>query len=271
MGYLTCSSFLALVIYTQLCKKGMPEWEKLPNQVGSTKISVPEVETVMQGALKKSYWIATAITAFVALIWHFGTPVRLTGGSTIAFFIALFTLWISAGWIIREISWTQRKYDADQYINMCISFHVDLYCIFILFMIFTFFVLNDSCHQGPIGCFPTCVHMCGIQGQRCAHWVCGIPGKQVGATTSADGTIPAGDPTKSGSKSQSQHVEKEVESLDAWRRRKMINAACAFGILSLAGISFFAPQLSFAIALALCVVLPFFRAAQNKEEDHSNV
>jgi len=269
--YLTCASIMALVAFTRTSKKGMEEWEKLPNQVGSTKLQVPDVETIVHGAVKKSYVIGCAIVTVVALLWHFATPVRLTGGSTFAFFIALFTLWISAGWIIREISWTQRKYDADQYINMCISFHVDLYCIFILFMIFTFFVLNDSCHQGPIGCFPTCVHMCGIQGQRCAHWVCGIPGKQVGATTSADGTIPAGDPTKSGRKSQSEHVEKEVETLDAWRRRKMINAACAFGILSLAGISFFAPQLSFAIALALCVGLPFFRAAQNKEEDHSNV
>ena len=35
-----------------------------------------EVETVMQGTLKKSYWIGAAITTFVALIWHFGTPVH---------------------------------------------------------------------------------------------------------------------------------------------------------------------------------------------------
>jgi len=88
-----------------------------------------------------------------------------------------------------------------------------------------------------------------------------------------DGTVPA-DSSKSGkasSKNQSQHVEKEVESIEAYRRRKMINAACACGILSLAGISFFVPMLSFAVALAVCVGLPFFRAAQNKEEDHSNV
>merc|ERR1711985_78521 len=143
----------------------MEEWEKLPNQVGSTKLQVPDVETIVHGAVKKSYVIGCAIVTVVALLWHFATPVRLTGGSTIAFFLALFTLWISAGWIIREISWTQRKYDADQYVNMCISFHVDLYCIFILFMIFTFFVLNDSCHQGPIGCFPTCV----VSGDSDAH------------------------------------------------------------------------------------------------------
>jgi len=89
-----------------------------------------------------------------------------------------------------------------------------------------------------------------------------------------DGTVPAGD--ASGSKKEekrSLQIEKEVETDDDWRRRKAINAACAFGILALAGISFFAPQLSFAMALALCVGLPFFRAYQNKEdqEDTSNV
>merc|ERR1712139_176218 len=269
--YLAAASILCLIIFTKLSQKNMPEWEKFPNQVGSTSIKTPEVETVVQGTVKKSYCLGAAIVSFVAVVWHFGTPVRLTGGSTLAFFLALFTLWLSIGWIIREISWTQRKYDPEQFINMCISFHVDLYCIFILFMIFCFFVLNQSCHEGPIGCLPTCAHMCGVQGQRCAHFICGVPGRQIGTGTSADGTVPAGDPTKSSRKSQSQHVEKEVETIEAYRRRKMINAACAFGILGLAGISFFAPQLSFAVALALCVGLPFFRAAQNKEEDHSNV
>merc|ERR1712118_291647 len=168
----TCSSFMALVIYTQLCKKGMPEWEKLPNQVGSTKITVPEVETVMQGVMKKSYWIATCITAFVALIWHFGTPVRLTGGSTVAFFLALVTLWISIGWIIREMSWTQHKYDVDQHVNMCISFHVDLYCIFILFTIFCFFIMSESCNAGPLMFIPTCAQACAVQGHRCSNFMC---------------------------------------------------------------------------------------------------
>jgi len=112
--------------------------------------------------------------------------------------------------------------------------------------------------------------MCGIQGQRCAHFVCGVPGKGISAQPSADGTAPVAE-SQSQKKSQSQHVEKEVETIEAYRRRKMINAACAFGIMALAGISFFAPQLSFAVALAICVGLPFFRAAQNKEEDHSNV
>merc|ERR1712188_213074 len=240
--------------------------------VGSTKITVPEVETVMQGTVKKAYMGGAAITTFVALIWHFGTPVRLTGGSTIAFFMALITLWISVGWIIREISWTQHKYDADQYVNMCISFHVDLYCMFILFMIFVFFVLNDSCHAGPIQCAPNCAYMLGVQGERCARFACGVPGRNKSAGSSDDGTVPAGEGGQSAKQTeQSQRVEKEVETTEAYRRRKMINAACAFGILALAGISFFAPQLSFAVALAICVGLPFFRAVQNKNEDHSNV
>jgi len=215
--------------------------------------------------------MSAGVVTVVSLMWHFAIPTRLTGGSTLAFFLALFILWIAVGWIVREMSWTQRKYDPEQFINMCISFHVDLYCIWILFMIFCFFVLNDSCHEGPIGCLPTCLTMCGVQGQRCAGFICGISGRSGGTQASPDGQAPPDSPTGTSRKSQSQHVEKEVETADAWRRRKMINAACAFGILGLAGISFFAPQLSFAIALALCVGLPFFRAAQNKEEDHSNV
>merc|ERR1719281_2219888 len=192
----------------------------------------------------------------------------MTGGSDLALFIALFTLWLSVGWLIREISWTQHKYDADQFVNMCISFHVDLYCMFILFMIFIFFVLNDSCHAGPIQCAPNCAYMLGVQGERCARFACGVPGRNMSAGSSDDGTVPAGEGGQSGKQSatdKSQRVEKEVETQEAWRRRKMINAACAFGILALAGISFFAPQLSFAVALALCVGLPFFRAVQNKE------
>jgi len=264
--YLTCASVMGLAIFTHLSKKNMTEWDKLENQVGSTKLNVPEVETTIHGAVKKSYGIGAAVVTLVALIWHFGTPVRLTGGSTVAFFLALVTLWLSVGWLIREMSWTQHKYDADQYVNMCISFHVDLYCIFILFTIFMFFVLNESCHAGPLGCLPKCLFMCGVQGQRCAHFACGVPGKGINADAPADGTAPA--ETKSG---KSQKVDKEVETEDQYRRRKMINAACAFGILALAGISFFAPQLSFAVALGLCVGLPFFRAVKNKEEDHSNV
>jgi len=272
--YLTCTSVLALIVFSKYCQKNMPEWEKLPNQVGSTRITVPDVETVVHGAVKKAYFLGAAIVTGVSLIWHFGTPIRLTGGSTIAFFLAIFTLWLSVGWLIREISWTQHKYDADQYVNMCISFHVDLYCIFILFTIFVFFLLNDSIHQGPIACAPTCCSGLAHQGERCARFACGVPGKSQQIGAAADGTVPAGDSMKSSKKGQSQHVEKEVETQEAWRRRKAINAGCAFGILALAGMSFFAPQVSFAVSLGICMGLPFFRAVQNresKEEDHSNV
>merc|ERR1711998_12713 len=231
-----------------------------------------EVEVVIHALVKKSYVIGAAIVTVVALIWHFGKIGQLTGGSDLALFIALFTLWLSVGWLIREISWTQHKYDADQFVNMCISFHVDLYCIFILFMIFVFFVLNDSCHQGPIGCAPNCCYMLGVQGERCARFACGVPGRNMNAGAADDGTVAAGEGGQSAKQTeQSQKIEKEVETTEAYRKRKMINAACAFGILALAGISFFAPQLSFAVALAICVGLPFFRAVQNKEEDHSNV
>jgi len=269
--YLTCASVLCLLIFTKMSQKSMPEWEKLPNHVGSARIAVPELETLVQTALKKAYGISGGIVAFIALVWHFGTPVRLTGGSTLAFFLAIFALFISIGWIIREISWTQHKYDADQYVNMCISFHVDLFCIFILFFIFVFFVISDSCREGPIGCLPHCAVMMGVQGERCARFACGF-GRKNQATPADDAALATSSSAVSSSKkNQSQHIEKEVETQEAWRRRKMINAACAFGILGLAGVSFVAPQLSFAVALAICVGLPFFRAAQNKEEDHSNV
>jgi hypothetical protein len=267
--YLTCASVLGWGIFTKLSQKNMPEWEKLPNQVGSTTIKVPEVELVVHGTLKKAYWIGAGIVSVVALLWHFG-GLRLTGGSTLAFFLAVFALWLSVGWIVREISWTQHKYDADQYINMCISFHVDLFCLFTLFFIFLFFVLNDSCHAGPINCLPTCANAMGAQGHRCATFMCGLPGKGGNAGVAEDGTVPAADASQS-RKSQSKHVEKEVETEEQWKRRKMINAGCACGILALGGISFFAPHVSFGISLLICVGLPFFRAAQNKEEDHSNV
>jgi hypothetical protein len=270
--YLTCTTVIGLIIFTKLSQKQMPEWEQLPNQVGSTKLVVPDVEVVVYGAVKKAFLIGGAFVSFVAICWHF-SGLRLTGGTTLAFFLALITLWLSIGWIIREISWTQHKYDADQFVNMCISFHVDLYCIWILFMIFSFFLLSSSCQQGPIGCLPTCAAGLGHQAERCARFAGGVPGKSANAGAAQDGTVPAGDVSQAAGskKNQSQHVEKEVESSEAWRRRKMINAACAFGILALAGVSFFAPQLSFAVALAVCVGLPFFRAAQNKESDHSNV
>jgi len=267
--YLTCASVLGLVIFTKFTQKNMPEWDKLPNQVGSTSKTVPDVEVLIHGAVKKSYMMGAGITSFVALVWHFGIPTRLTGGSHIAFFLAIFALWVSVAWIVREMSWTQHKYDADQYVNMCISFHVDLFCIFILLMIFLFFVLNTSCHAGPM-CPATCATMLAHQCERCARWGCGVSGRSVNKDAGEDGSSA---PNSSGSSGQdkSQRVEKEVETTEQWRRRKMINAGCAVGILSLAGISFVAPQLSFACALALCVGLPFFRAAQNKEEDHSNV
>jgi len=269
--YLTCTTLMGLIIFTWISKKGMPEWEKLPNQVGSTKVSKPEVEDVIHGTVKKAYLMGAGICSVVALLWHFAIPARLTGGSNLAFFLAIVTLWISVGWLIREMSWTQHKYDADQYVNMCISFHVDLYCIFILLMIFCFFVMNESCHQGPIGCCPTCLHMCGVQGQRCAAFICGIPGTGRGAGVAADGSVSGGDPQGSRKSGKSQKVEKEVETAEQWKRRKMINAACACGILALGGISFFVPMLTFAVSSALCLFLPFFRAHANKEEDHSNV
>jgi len=98
-----------------------------------------------------------------------------------------------------------------------------------------------------------------------------MPGKSQSKAADADGSSAPNSGSDPVSPGKSQHVEKEVETVEQWRRRKMINAGCAVGILSLAGVSFIAPQLSFACALALCVGLPFFRAAQNKEEDHSNV
>jgi hypothetical protein len=113
--------------------------------------------------------------------------------------------------------------------------------------------------------------MMGLQGERCARFACGIPGKNMASNTEGnDGSAAPTEGTAS-TKEKSAHVEKEVETEEQWKKRKMINAACAFGILGLAGISFVAPQLSFAVALALCVGLPFFRAVKNKEEDHSNV
>jgi len=269
--YLTCTTVIGLVFFTKFTQKNMPEWEKLPNQVGSTRATVPEVEILMHGAVKKSFLIGGAITSFVALVWHFGIPSRLTGGSTIAFFLAIFALWLSIGWIIRETSWTQHKYDADQHVNMCISFHVDLYCIFILVLVFSVFVLNASCHTGPM-CPATCGMMLGEQCSRCARWGCGCSGRNVSKDAGADGSsAPTTSDDGPSTKGKSEHVEKEVETEEAYKRRKMINAACAVGILSLGGVSFIVPQLSFAAALALCVGLPFFRAVQNKEEDHSNV
>lgn len=246
----------------------MPEWEQLPNQVGSTKLTVPEVELKIQGTLKKAYTIGYCVVSFVALLWHFAIPSRLTGGSHLAFFLAIIANGLSVGWIVREISWTQHKYDADQFVNMCISFHVDLYCIFILFMIFCFFTISQSCSD-PIKCLPTCLGICAVQANRCFMFTCGMTPNR------------ANDPRQEGeeaqaaaaqsSKGASQHVEKEVETEEAYKRRKMINAGCAFGILALGGLSFFVPQLSFAVALGICVGLPFFRAMQNKTEDHSNV
>jgi len=264
--YLTCSAVMCLLIFTHLSKKGSAEWEKLPNQVGSCKLTVPDVEVVVYGAVKKSFTIGTGVVTAIALLWHV-SGIRLTGGTWLAFFLAIFALWLSVGWIIREISWTQHKYDSDQYINMAISFHVDLYCIFILFTIFIFFVTQSSCSAGPAGCLPTCMHMCGVQGHRCANFICGIPGKGVGTGASPDGTAPAEGTGRSSKKSSQMNAEKEVETQEQWRRRKMINAGCAFGILALGGISFFAPQLSFAVALVICVGLPFFRAKQNNQED----
>jgi hypothetical protein len=85
-----------------------------------------------------------------------------------------------------------------------------------------------------------------------------------------DQALKSGDPEKKSSR-KSVNVEKDVETQDQWRRRKMINAGCAVGILLLAAISFVAPMVSFAISLAICLGLPFLRAHQNKEEDHSNV
>jgi ABC-type multidrug transport system fused ATPase/permease subunit len=272
--YLTSASLLGLMIFTYFSRKNMEMWEKLPTQVGSTSMKVPAIEHAIHGAVKKAYVIGGCITTFLALVWHFGTPVRLTGGSTLAFFLALFTLAISIGWILREISWTQHKYDADQFVNMCISFHVDLYCICILFMTFTFFILNDSCHAGPIQCCPKFINACQIMGSRCTIFICGCSKKK--EEDQSDDLSVTGSQSIQKRNSMSVQVDKEVETTEAWRRRKMVNAGCAFGILALTGLSFFRPELSFAAALFICVFLPFFRAATNKEDvsetqDQANV
>jgi len=258
---------LSLILFTQLSKKKMEEWEKLPNQVGSTRSSVPEVEIVIFGLVKKCLWISCGVVLVIAFIWHFGQVAQLTGGSNVAFILAVFVTMISTGWIMREMSWAQHKYDPDQFVNMCISFHVDLYCIFILFMLFVVFVMSDSCQSGA-QCPMTCGYMCAVQGERCARFACGVPGR-----TGLSGKNVSGDaPVSQSQKEKSQKCVKEVETDEQWRRRKMINAACAFGILFLGALSFVAAPVSFAIALGICIFLPFFRARMAKtEEDHSNV
>merc|ERR1719359_1355519 len=99
------------------------------------------------------------------------------------------------------MAWTQHKYDADQYVNMCISFHVDLYCIFILFLVFCFFVINDACHQGPVSCLPHCFAVCAVQGQRCSIWVCGIFGSKGPEAEEGTVSVPAEGPESSSRKS----------------------------------------------------------------------
>jgi len=265
--YLTCVVGLSLILFTQLSKKKMEEWEKLPNQVGSTRSSVPEVEIVIFGLVKKCLWISCGVVLVIAFIWHFGQVAQLTGGSNVAFILAVFVTMISTGWIMREMSWAQHKYDPDQFVNMCISFHVDLYCILILIVLFIVFLLSDSCQSGA-QCPMTCGYALAVQGERCGRFVCGVPGR-----TGLSGQNISGDePVSPSQKEKSQKCTKEVETAEQWRRRKMINASCAFGILFLGALSFVAAPVSFAISLGICVFLPFFRAKMAKaQEDHSNV
>merc|ERR1711959_602148 len=64
--YLTCASIACLIIFSKMSKKNLEEWEKLPNQVGSCKITVPDVETVIHATVKKSYTIGAGIVTIVA-------------------------------------------------------------------------------------------------------------------------------------------------------------------------------------------------------------
>merc|ERR1719262_384961 len=225
-------------------------------------MSTPEVENVIFPFVKINFIIGAAIVSFIAILWHFAIPARLTGGSHLAFFLALICLWISVGWLLREMGWTQHKYDPEQFVNMCISFHVDLYCVFILFMIFVCVAFSDACHQGPVMCGPAFCQMCALQCERCTRFGCGCTSAApAGSESSGDGE--SGD--KGGSK-KSVHVDKEVETDEQWKKRKMINAACIAGIMFLGALSFFVPHITFAIATAICVFLPFFRAKTSKEE-----
>jgi len=235
----------------------------------SLKSKVPEVEIKVYGFIKQNLIIAAGLIAFIALIWHFTIPTRLTGGSNLAFFLSLICLGISVAWIIREIGWSQHKFDTEQHINMCISFHVDLFCIFILFCIFFAFAVNDSCHQGPIGCMPWFCTMMAHQCERCTRFGCGCNRSAV--PDESETSNRASNAQESGR--QSGHVNKEVETPEQWKKRKMMNAACGGGMLLLGALSFFVPHVSFAISLAICVFLPFVRAYTDKEEtvDNSNV
>jgi hypothetical protein len=179
------------------------------------------------------------------------------GGSHVAFFMALITLGLSIGWVIREMSWCQHKFDPDQYVNECISFHVDLYCIFILLLIFTFFAVSNSCAQGPVSCLPAFCAMMAQQYERCCRFGCGCQKMDGGKD---------GDPNavaKESSQKNSVHVEKEKETDEQFKRRKMINAGCIAGILALGAMSFFIPHVTFGVSLLICVFLPFMRAKQD--------
>jgi hypothetical protein len=262
--YLFCSTFLGMVLITVRSKAKMVEWESLPNQVGSLRMSVPEVETKVFGFVKQNYMIGSGAVGLVALMWHFAIPARLMGGSNLAFFMALITLGLSIAWIIREMSWCQHKFDPDQYVNECISFHVDLYCIFILLLIFTFFAVSNSCAQGPIACVPSFCAMMAQQYERCCRFGCGC--QKMDPATSGENAE-----AKQSTQKNSVHVDKEVETEEQFKKRKMINAACVAGILMLGALSFFVPHVTFAVSLGICVFLPFLRAKQEgAEEDTSN-
>jgi hypothetical protein len=275
--YMTCTCVLTTIAITVRSKKVLPDWESLPSQVGSSKGTVPEVEEKIIAFLKQNVFASAGLVAFIAFVWHFGISARLTGGSNLAFFLALIVLAISTVWMFREISWTQHKFDPDQHINMCISFHVDLYCIFILFCIFVFFSTSAACSQGgPVMCFPMFCSMMAQQCERACRFGCGCAKP---ASMSEEGAVAAGavaaagaaGVAEGGKPKQSIHAQKEVETEEQWKKRKMINAGCAFGLLALGGMAFVAPALSFLAASAVCIGLPMYRAAQNKTEEQTNV
>merc|ERR1712139_553629 len=113
-------------------------------------------------------------------------------------------------------------------------------------------------------CGPTFCQLCALQCERCTRFGCGCT---KAPPASAEGGGEAGD---KGPSRRSVHVDKEVETSEQFKRRKMINVACIGGIMLLGALSFFVPHVSFAIATAICVFLPFFRAKANKEEEQQS-
>merc|ERR1719355_346830 len=95
------------------------------------------------------------------------------------------------------------------------------------------------------------------QYERCCRFGCGCQKMDGGKD---------GDPNavaKESSQKNSVHVEKEKETDEQFKRRKMINAGCIAGILALGAMSFFIPHVTFGVSLLICVFLPFMRAKQD--------